>query len=615
MPPKPRGRPAKPRGGAAAAAASSAESSHQQTQEPADLPPSSSSTAAATTTDPSLTLIPSESIESTPLAIPPPSGRLEGLNNPSAPNLRSTRGAAAASSSSSTAAAIAAGGEASGSSTVAPPILAPGERPKPKLKFAPKNTTRKTKEEREQLNRKYAPPPDESVNAFGVTRGGPSGRGARGRGRGRGGLGRGGEGLKREEAAVASGPFSMGSVITMGGKQKISIERTSRSFRTNRMGGSKIKREVGEDGQVKDELYSSSDSEGGPKVDVEMIELISSDDEDDGEGGEKKYSSVKGFAPVRIERREHVDKLAQQSGGGGGGGVKEEKGKRDAKGKGKEVDLEILEERKARPGRRDSGTGPRVKIEPSESPKATRRSTRSPEVKKKQSSSPEDRRRKQMARSRSGNRKKDIIVPQSQEDFEEIERYEQDRFSMLRELGPALPERGVDAEGDHDMGDDSAPPVPPPDEKQNKLYLFQFPPVLPLMEPAEEVDDAETQVKEEDSAAPAAAAASSSHQPAIKKEEIPRSKYTTLEEVQKAQLPPGTAGKLNVHRSGKVTMVFGGIEFEVHRGIDCEFLQDIVVLQKDSGAVDERGRPKGRAWGMGQLKGKFVATPDISKLV
>lgn len=395
----------------------------------------------------------------------------------------------------------------------------------------------------------------------------------------------------------------------MGGKQKVSIERISRSFRTNKAGGSKLKREVGEDGQIKDELYSSSDSEGGPKVDVEMIELISSDDEEDGEG-ERKYSSVRGFAPVRIERREHVDKLAQQGGGGG----KEEKGKKDVKGKGKEVDLEILEERKARSERRDSGTGPRVKIEPSQSPKATRRTTRSPEqIKKKQSSSPEDRRRKQIARSRSENRKKDIIVPQSQEDFEEIDRYEVDRFSMLRELGPTLPERGVDAEGDHDMDDAAAPPEPRPDEKQNKLYLFQFPPVLPLMEPAEDVEDAEAQVKEEDSTAPAAA--SSSHQTTVKKEEGTRPKYTTLAEVQKARLPPGTAGKLNVHRSGRVTMVFGGIEFEVQRGVECEFLQDIVVLQKESGALDERGKPKGRAWGMGQLKGKFVATPDISKLV
>ncbi|KAK6345188.1 hypothetical protein TWF718_007114 [Orbilia javanica] len=592
MPPKPRGRPARPRGGAGAGAGAGASAAENQVQD-SELP-----STVATEPSPS---IPSEAIESTPLAIPPPTGRLEGLNNPAAPSLRSTRGTT-----------VPATAEASGSTAVVqPPVLAPGERPKPKLKFAPKNTIRKTKEEREQLNRKYDPPPqDDSLNAFGVTRGGPSSRGARGRGRGRGGLGRGDGGPKREEVAVASGPFSMGSVITMGGKQKVSIERISRSFRTNRVGGSKIKREIGEDGQVKDELYSSSDSEGGPKVDVEMIELISSDEEDDGEGGEKKYSSVRGFAPVRIERREHVDKLAQQGGSGG----KEEKGKKDVKGKGKEVDLEIVEERKARPGRRDSGTGPRVKIEPSESPKATRRTTRSPEqVKKKQSSSPEDMRRKQMTRSRSGNRKKDIIVPQSQEDFEEIDRYEVDRFSMLGELGPALPERGVDAEGDHDMGDAAAPPEPRPDEKQNKLYLFQFPPVLPLMEPAEDVEDAEAQVKEEDSTAPAATG--SSNQPTVKKEEKPRPKYTTLEEVQKAQLPPGTAGKLNVHRSGRVTMVFGGIEFEIQRGIDCEFLQDIVVLQKDSGLLDERGKPKGRAWGMGQLKGKFVATPDISKLV
>ncbi|KAJ6260486.1 DNA-directed RNA polymerase III subunit rpc4 [Drechslerella dactyloides] len=587
MPPRGRGRPARATRAAAAATAD------------ADVPTTS---AAA-----------EEPAESTPLAIPPPSGRLEGLTNPSSSAGRGVAGGSAGS-----------------------PPLAPGERPRPKLKFAPKNTARKTKEEREQLNRLYEPTvPDDSLSAFGVTRGGPSGRGARGRGRGRGGAGR-GDG-RREEVAVASGPFALGSVMTAGGKQKVSIERMSRFNRTaGRSGSSRVKRE-GDDGTlVKGEYSSSDDSEGGPKVDVEMIDLISSSDSE-GAGGadgdeadtKERKPSGRGFAPVRIERHEHIDRMAQTGDAKKKGDAAAAAGKKD-KGKGKEREVEITEERKVR-GRRDSGTGPRVKIEP-ESPKATRRSTRSPEQvrKKQQSSSPEDRRRKPKARSQSRNRKTGI-VPQSQEDFEENDRYDVDRFSMLRELGPALPERGpVDADGDHAMGEDAPVPQAPHDEKENKLYLFQFPPVLPVLEPAAAVEDAaDVTIKEENpAAAPAAPAAgpstatqragegSTAHTGASRAADVKtiKDRFATLEEVQRAKLPAGTAGKLQVHRSGRVTIVFGGVEFEVHRGVDCDFLQDVVVLQKESGAVDERGRPKGRAWGMGQLKGKFVATPDITKM-
>ncbi|KAF3932884.1 hypothetical protein ABW19_dt0204453 [Dactylella cylindrospora] len=583
MPPKGRARAA-PRSTRGTTAADIAQQQHESE--------ASTSTAAA-----------EQQADVTPLAIPPPSGRLEGLAGPSASSRSGSR-------------------SAPGGRAVSPPLL-PGERPKPKLKFAPKNTARKTKEEREQLNRLYdPPPPDESLNAFGITRGGPSSRGARGRGRGRGGFGRGD--AKREEVAVASGPFALGSVMTNRGKQKVSIERLSRSFRTGAGTSSKsrIKREGDDAGYIKED-YSSSDSEGGPKVDVEMIDLITDSEGEDGEDGEKKHTT-KGFAPVRIERHEHVDRTAVVA-----ADAKKKAEVKKEKGKGKEKEVEVVEERKSR-SRRDSGTQ-RVKIE-SESPKATRRSTRSPEQtrKKQQSRSPEDKRRKPKPRSRSRGGKSGI-VPQSQEDFEEHDRFELDRFQMLKELGPALPERGpVDAEGDHAMEDAAAAVTnPAQDEKENKLYLFQFPPVLPVLEAVTAVEDQTIPIKEEDSSAAAAAAAGPSTNPAPKKEpqspeshakphpesKLKKERFATLEEVQRAKLPVGTAGKLQVHKSGKVTILFGGIEFEVHRGVDCEFLQDVVVLQKESGQVDERGRPKGRAWGMGQLKGKFVVTPDIGKLI
>lgn len=91
--------------------------------------------------------------------------------------------------------------------------------------------------------------------------------------------------------------------------------------------------------------------------------------------------------------------------------------------------------------------------------------------------------------------------------------------------------------------------------------------------------------------------------------------FSNPKDVMNTPVPPGTAGKLRVHKSGRISMIWGGIEFEVSRGTDCEFLQDIVVMKQETGYTDENGRPKGRAWGMGQVRGKFVVSPSISKLL
>lgn len=138
----------------------------------------------------------------------------------------------------------------------------------------------------------------------------PSGRGRgsgfqRGEGRGRG-RGRGGDRPppRRDEPVTASGPFSLGSVIT--GKHKATIERRgdgeAGSGRSRQSFGRRVKRE----GVDQDELedvganggYSSEDSEG-PKIEVEFINLISDDEDEDTKDGQ---------FPVRITRTEHVER-------------------------------------------------------------------------------------------------------------------------------------------------------------------------------------------------------------------------------------------------------------------------------------------------------------------
>lgn len=58
---------------------------------------------------------------------------------------------------------------------------------------------------------------------------------------------------------------------------------------------------------------------------------------------------------------------------------------------------------------------------------------------------------------------------------------------------------------------------------------------------------------------------------------------------------------------------------EVSRGAQCEFLQEVVVVQERSQwgdeDVDDRGARNGAAFSLGQVKGKFVVSPDFERLV
>lgn len=90
--------------------------------------------------------------------------------------------------------------------------------------------------------------------------------------------------------------------------------------------------------------------------------------------------------------------------------------------------------------------------------------------------------------------------------------------------------------------------------------------------------------------------------------------------------PSGIAGKLRVHKSGRITILWGSgnegdgsIEFDVSRGSTMGFLQEAVIVKQNSPwgeqDVDEKGKQKGAAFSLGQVKGKFVVSPDFGKLI
>lgn len=188
---------------------------------------------------------------------------------------------------------------------------------------------------------------------------------------------------------------------------------------------------------------------------------------------------------------------------------------------------------------------------------------------------------------------------QTQEELAEWERYQDDLRVLRNEIG----ESALEEDGNATMKDAERK-----DMRSDKVYLFQFPPVVPDLEPVAIKPDPESNTD----------AAQDATAPAPKAEAV-----TIPDEPQHdaaPKLPSGAVGKLRVHASGRVTLDWGGTSLCLGMGTEASFLQDIIVAnmpdEKKSevdGVATEKG--SGVAMSMGQVKGKFVVTPDWDEIL
>ncbi|KAF2666695.1 hypothetical protein BT63DRAFT_316004 [Microthyrium microscopicum] len=187
------------------------------------------------------------------------------------------------------------------------------------------------------------------------------------------------------------------------------------------------------------------------------------------------------------------------------------------------------------------------------------------------------------------------------------------------------------------------------DVKEDRVYLFQFPPVVPNLFPFGSA------VKEEPKAAgtgrqapatsskatpakPAPATGSKSTPQAAQptNSSAPTGAGTSTEEAipvkddpkapkplfpeRPSHLPhltPGNVGKLRVYKSGKAALDWGGTSLQLNMGVMPFFLQDSVMVKlkpQDSG-VRAKEPPSGEAMSFGQVRGKFVVTPDWDEVL
>ncbi len=146
--------------------------------------------------------------------------------------------------------------------------------------------------------------------------------------------------------------------------------------------------------------------------------------------------------------------------------------------------------------------------------------------------------------------------------------------------------------------------------KDGRLYLFQLPPILPPLRPEEGPSGGG-----EDGGGGGGVAGVQAAPPKIKKEDGTEAPSASASASASSSSPfsalapgGGRIGRLNVRRSGRVELDWGGTTLGVGMGAETEFLTSAVMLETRE-HPDNPEALTGVGYGMGQVMGKFVLTP------
>ncbi|RAL04770.1 putative DNA-directed RNA polymerase III RPC4 [Aspergillus ibericus CBS 121593] len=518
------------------------------------------------------------------------------------------------------------------------PPAGPGEPAKPTLKYKPRAVGRRSKEEREAIEKLEAERHRERLKEAaaiqrGRDQGGPGGRGGFGRGRGgpMGSAGPLGSGMTGRRGR--GGRFGQDS-------RHSSMSRRSRSVID--LGSAAASRDV-----------SSDESDGELRVSIDQINLDSDEDEDQalvdskkGKAAVKYADAERGLRPIRVERHEHEERVVSvnmESSSSKSAELREK-----AKAQAKDDDALFVQED-------DDSTQegePKVKAEPTDDDQVM---TDVPHVEEPATTDdgllPVQKvkvRRKLTPPSTEATPQPELEAPtvkdpksllRTKEDIEEYERHEQDleivKDLFHKEPEPEQPEAPAEGEtpevvaNDQEKDKDKEGTEEEKEDETNKdklagqLFLMQFPPMTPNLV----VPGSETAAGDVTGTNGPSAPEGSGEPAGVKREdgveildggEDAGATGSSSKVVTAADwgLSAGRAGKLNVHASGRVTMDWGGISFELDRATAVDFLQEALIVSTPPGAADEEfPDDEKKVWAMGQLSGKFTVTPDWGKML
>lgn len=525
-----------------------------------------------------------------------------------------------------------------GSGSISPAGRAPsaldGEAAKPKLKVQPKNVGRRSKEEREALQKVEDERNRERLKEAAAIQRSRGGRGGRGSFRGRGGPARiSGSGPLGSDAGFGGarrgrgGGFGGGGPFGPGGGS-LGRDRTRSAY----SGGSRPP--LDED---------SDEYESEIRLDINHINDTESEDEHDlakDVKGKLPYRPKDGMGlkPYRVPRIEHEERVVSVN--------MESSSSRSA-----ELRKQAEEEKAAQEGRparveTEAGEEPRVKEEqhdqditmvdvvpheddgllPAQTVRVRQKVPPSPQKPKTTRKDPAvevppKRDPRELLRTKEEIDEYDRHL----EDLEHVRKllYHEEKAPTPRTTEPQPEEPQAmettegpgEGEGEHQSAENPINPL------VGQLFLMQFPPMTPnLINPS-------ALPSERPASAPASGPTQSAPQKEVKKEGedaqtidvdgAPTESAKVITAATDWSLPAGRAGKLNVHKSGRVTMDWGGISFELDRAASVDFVQEALIV---SSKADEVGEPAEeetdrRVWSMGQLSGKFTVMPNWDQML
>ncbi|KAI9667529.1 MAG: hypothetical protein M1821_000345 [Bathelium mastoideum] len=367
-------------------------------------------------------------------------------------------------------------------------------------------------------------------------------------------------------------------------------------------------------------ISSGDDTENeGLRRDVNLIEHIDLvSDEADGSDtpGSKSRDArqlTRALHPVRLPRRDHLaqdavvkrepspepathsDLAEQMKGNITNGAGEEEPSRRRGNTKGKDVEF-VRNERRWQGVYLDEDMDASVKQEPSDEAvdlTSVPPPTVSEQIPKDLPSSPERKKKdgKDATKPRISKSKSSFHTIQ---DEEEYEREQQDRQTLMQELG----QRSI-------LGEATSPEI-----RDGRVYVFQFPPVIPdLIRSDLEVKQEQSSAEQHGSKDHSAAGSRTDKKP-VKSEDADASDARRQSSSQPA-LSAGIAGKLRVHESGRTTLNWGGTSMELSMGSRLTYLQEVLVIK----GLDEEGTSDKEAFGLGSVRGKFIVTPDWEEII
>ncbi|KAH8696675.1 RNA polymerase III RPC4-domain-containing protein [Talaromyces proteolyticus] len=494
---------------------------------------------------------------------------------------------------------------------------------KPELKYKPRAANRRTKEARDAiLKLEEERQRQRLADAAEIQRSRmPRAPRARGGFRGRGG-----------SFMQTSGPMSMGAAKRgRGGRFEVDSHVSSVSRRS--MSGL-----PGTTGGDPDLGYSSDEDEHAARVSIDQINL-DDDDLKDGDDivvdkkGKKAVksshmSTIRVPLPVRVPRHEHEERVV---------GVNTEASsstsaelRRQAKEKANTDGSLFVDEA---PGAVEKPEDDNIKPEPTDGDVSM---TDVPHVGAETADEDETPLPMQIAKARKKVTVKDPRgLLRTREDIEEFDRHNEDLRVMKGLLtleGETTSEKkkseteGVETNGAQDPKESLEEEEPSMEKNAGELFLIQFPPLTPNLvvpgtgepvgsgnQPGIDDDDVafthsnatlgEPEVKREDGDEPTRVSfAATASNPLV----------TATERA----LPAGRVGRLNLHKSGRVTLDWGGISFELDKGADVNFVQEALIASKSPEVSGEKDNTEEKCvWAMGQLSGKFVASPEWNSLL